>query len=386
MLFNSHRGAQKSRKVLMLAFLAMVLLVTWAAFAYVDEVTRAQGKVIASSRTQVIQSVDGGVVKELLVHEGDKIKQGQLLVKLDDSKAAASVEDATAKVAALRSAAVRLRTELQGRPLEFDDDLRAYPAFIANQRELYQRRKENLEASVRTLSNNVGLSREELEMNEPLLKSGDIGKSEILRLRRQVSDLEGQLAATRAKFKQDAQAELTKVEEDLATARQALADRRTMLERTQLVSPSDGVINLITQTTLGAVIRPGDEIMQILPTGDKLIVEAKLRSSDIGFVRAGLPTVVKLDAFDYSVYGVLDGEVSYVSSDALTERTPQGEQIYYRMQVRITQARFKGLQSKLVEIQPGMTCTVEVKTGQHSILKYFVKPLIKTFSDSLSER
>lgn len=354
----------------------------WASQAQLEQVTRAAGKVMASSRTQVIQAPDGGVVEKLFVHEGAAVRKGDLLVQFDNTKASAALADSSEKAAALQASLARLRAETLGTPYRPAGD----GAFSELQRKLYERRQTALREELTVLGKSAELARREVELNEPLFKAGDISASEFLRLQRAANEAAGQVTTRRNRFLQDAQAELAKAEEELASVQQMLNDRRGNLEHTQLRSPVDGVVNLITLTTEGAVLRPGDEIMQLLPTGDDLIIEARLRAADIGFIRPGMPAAVKLDAFDYSIYGALDGSVTYVSPDALIERTPQGEQPYYRTHIRISGKRFKGEKADRIVIQPGMTATAEIITGRHTVLDYLLKPVRKTLSESLGER
>jgi adhesin transport system membrane fusion protein len=354
----------------------------WASQAEIEQVTRAGGKVMASSRTQVIQAPDGGVVERLFVHEGEAVRKGDLLVQLDNTKASAALADSSEKAAALQASLARLRAETLGTPYR----PAGAGAFNDLQRRLYERRQTALQEELAVLSKSADLARREVELNEPLFKAGDISAAEFLRLQRAANEAAGQVTTRRNRFLQDAQAELAKTEEELASVQQMLNDRRGNLEHTALRAPVDGVVNLITLTTVGAVLRSGDEIMQLLPTGDDLIIEARLRAADIGFVRPGMPATIKLDAFDYSIYGALDGVVTYVSPDALTERTPQGEQPYYRTHIRVSGKRFKGAKAERVVMQPGMTATVEVITGRHTVLDYLLKPVKKTMSESLGER
>ncbi|UXH76254.1 HlyD family type I secretion periplasmic adaptor subunit [Roseateles amylovorans] len=355
----------------------------WASKAEIEEVTRTTGKVMASSRTQVIQAPDGGVVEKVFVHEGDAVKKGDLLVQLDDTKARAALADSSEKAAALQAARARLRAETLG--VAYRDD--SGSTFSAVQRRLHERRQTAINEDIAVLEKSARLAADEVALNEPLFKSGDISAAEFLRLQRAANEAAGQVTTRRNRFLQDAQTEMAKAEEDLASIQQALNDRRGMLDHTQLRAPVDGVVNLITLTTVGAVLRPGDEIMQLLPTGEDLLIESRLRAADIGFVRPGMPVNVKLDAFDYSIYGTMQGEVIYVSSDALTERTPQGgEQAYYRTRIRITANRFKGELSHTIQIQPGMTATAEIITGRHTVLDYLLKPVKKTLSQSMGER
>ena len=354
----------------------------WASQAEIEQVTRAGGKVMASSRTQVIQTPDGGVVEQLFVREGAAVRKGDLLVQLDNTRASAALADSSEKAAALNASLARPRAETLGTPYRPTGS----GAFNELQHRLYERRQTALKEELSVLTKSAELARREVELNEPLHQAGDISAAEFLRLQRVANETAGQVTLRRNKFLQDAQAELAKTEEDLASVQQMLNDRRGSLEHTQLRAPVDGVVNLITQTTQGAVLRAGDEIMQLLPTGDDLIIEARLRAADIGFVRPGMLAAIKLDAFDYSIYGALDGVVSYVSSDALTERTPQGEQPYYRTHIRISGKRFKGEKADQIVLQPGMTATAEIITGRHTVLDYLLKPVKKTVSESLGER
>ena len=387
---NPHREPIKSRWIIVLAFISVGVLGIWAAFAELDQIARAQGQVIATARTQVIQSANDGVIEAILVHEGEQVKKGQLLARLDRSQAEAAWRDSLGKVAALKAALVRLQAEVFNRPLQFPADVKAYPTFVQNQTELFQRRQSALKAEIAALEESLALVREELTLAEKLLATGDIGQAEVIRLKKQVADLNGQITNRRNKYFQDAKADMTKAEEDLATQQQALAERTFIYEHTEITAPADGLVKNIQITTPGAKVRPGEVIMELLPTGSELIVEAKLQPADIAWVRIGLPAAVKLDAFDYSIYGALKGEVRYISPDALSEKTANGEAIYYRVQIRLDEASLaqqnRARIGKAIEIQPGMTATVEIITGRKSVLAYLTKPVTKTLSESLGER
>lgn len=387
---NFHQPAPRSRWIILLVFLIVATLGIWASLSELDQIARAQGQVIATSRTQVIQSANDGVIESLLVREGEHVKKGQILARLDRSQAEAARRDSLGKVAALKAALIRLQAEVFDRPLAFPADVRAHPAFVQNQIELFQRRQGAIREEVAALEESLGLVRKELDLSEKLLATGDVGQAEVIRLQKQVADLKGQITNRRNKYFQDAQADMTKAEEDLSTQQQALAERNAIYERTEITAPADGLVRNIQLTTPGAKVRPGDVIMELLPTGSALIVEAKLKPADIAYVRQGLPAAIKLDAFDYSIYGVLRGQVIYLSPDALSEKTQQGEQAYYRVHVRIDaaalEARNREHAGKAVEIQPGMTATVDITTGSQSVLAYMTKPITKTLSESLSER
>lgn len=373
----------------------LVLLITagfmlWATFSEIEQYARSPGVVIASARTQIVQSANDGVIEAVFVREGDRVKKGSVLARLDRSQVEAAQQDSLAKVAALKAATARLQAEVFGRPLRFQPEIASYATFISNQSELFQRRQNALNAEISNLQESLRLTREELHLSLPLLETGDIGKAEVIRLKKQVAEIEGHVTNRRNKYFQDAQAEMTKAEEDLATQEQVLAERTAVFERTELRAPSDGLVRKILLTTPGAKVRPGEVVMELLPTDSVLVVEVKLKPVDIAFIRIGLPASIKLDAYDYSIYGILRGEVSYVSPDALTEDTRAGEQVYYRVHIRIDSGalaeRNRESTKKLVEIQPGMTASVDIKTGSQTVFAYLTKPVTKTFSESLSER
>lgn len=359
----------------------------WAYVSEIEQVTRATGQVIASSRSQIIQASDGGILIDLRVKEGAKVKQGDLLARLDSTKVNASFLEAAARCAGLQAQVARLRAEVLNQKPSFDPALKLhYSDFVNNQSILYQRRREAVDAEIGIYKESLDLVQRELEMNLPLVGTGDVSQTEILKLRRQASELQGQMTNRRNKYFQDTQAELAKAEEDLAGASQILAQRKNQLEQTELFAPVDGVVKNVRITTKGGVVRAGEEVMQIVPVDDDLIVEAKLKPADVAFVKPGLSAQVKIDAYDYTIYGSLNGTVSYLSADTLDENLRQGELPYYRVQVRTTGKALKNRPDDLMEIQPGMTATVEIKTGVNTVLKYLTKPLVKTFSESMGER
>lgn len=380
------RQNRPGKMILVSGFLTMVLVI-WASFSRIDEVTHAKGVVIAKSRTQVIQSAIDGVIKDITVEEGQSVTSGQVLARLERTQAEAAQNDSYAKVAALEASLVRLHAEVLGSPLVFPESTKAYPHFVANQTELYFRRKNALETELRTLQESRRLVKEELDLTAPLLETGDVGKIEVIRLQRQVAELTGQINLRRNKYFQEAQQEMTKTEEELSTQKQLLAERSFTVDKLEIRSPVDGMVKKIQLTTHGAKVRPGDVVMELLPTNSQLIVEGRLRPSDIGFVRIGMPATVKLDAFDYSIFGVLKGKVSYISPDAISEQSPQGEYLYYRVQLRLDETggdlRHQG---KSLKVQPGMTVGIDILTGKKTVLSYLTKPVTKVFNESMGER
>jgi adhesin transport system membrane fusion protein len=377
---------QRSSMVINVTAVALIGLLIWAGWAEIDQVSRAMGQVIPAGRVQVIQSADGGVIGEILVREGDRVRRGQKLVVLDPVRIQAAVEESRAKVASYRTVKSRIEAELFNRPLAFTDDVQAFPEFVANQRQLYSRRRTAQAEDIGTLRNMQAIARRELEMNMPLLEFGDVSRSEIMRLQRSVADIEGQIANRQNKYLQDLQAEYSRTEEELVVAEQTLKQRVAALDAAILFAPTDGVVKNVRFTTIGAVLRPGDEVLQIVPTGDKLIIEAKVSPVDIAYLRVGQNASVKFDAYDSSIYGSANGRVTYISPDTLTEQKPSGEQIFYRVNVTADARSLRPRVSERIEIQPGMTATVEIKTGKNTVLGYLLKPISKTFGDSMGER
>ena len=376
----------RANRMVMISSVITCFLIIWSSVSKIDEVTHSKGVVIARSRTQIIQSAIDGVIKEIVVEEGQIVKKGQILAKLERTQAEAAENDSSGKVAALEATLVRLQAEVLGSPLVFPESVKAFPHFITNQTQLYLRRKSALESEIGILRENLRLVQKELDLTEPLVATGDVGKIEVIRLQRQVAELKGQISFRRNKFFQDSQQEMTKVEEELSTQKQVLAEREFNVEKLEVHSPVDGLVKKIQITTPGAKVRPGEVLLELLPTDSKLIVEGKLRPSDIGFVRPGMDATVKLDAFDYSIYGVLKGIVSYISPDAITEQSPQGEMLFYRVQISLADVDSQHLHGRAIKIQPGMTVGIDIRTGRKSVLNYLIKPVVKVFHESMSER
>ena len=376
-----------ARWTLRVAFIGIVVLAIWAGFSKVDQVTRAQAQIIATDRTQVIQTPEQGVLTKIHVQEGQVVKPGQLLVTLEKERAQAAVDDSKAKVAALRIALARLRAEVYGQPLKFPPELAGYTDYISNQKSLYERRKTAIGQDIASLQNMLVLADQELKMNQSLEARGDVSRAEILRLQRMAADIQAQISNKRNKYFQDAQAEMTKAQEDLSSQTEQLRDRSQVLEHTELVAPGEGVVKNIKVTTLGAVVRPGDTVLEILPTGGDLIAEAKISPADIAFITVGQTANVKLDAYDYSIFGSMRGEVTYISPDTIVEETRQGPQPFYRVQIRIREAEFKSKNlTEQIQVRPGMTASIDIKAMERTVLSYLTKPITKTLTQSMGER
>lgn len=376
---------KKFSLIIWATLLMIVILVVWASFAKIDQVTRASATVIASARTQEIQAVDEGVLSELLVKEGDEVKKGDLLAVLEEERAKAALGNSQSKVAALQARVSRLEAEIFDKPLKFPEQVQKYPEYIQNQTELYNRRRMAIEQDVLSLESMLKLAKQELSLNEPLLKYGDVSQADVIKLKRQVADIEAQITNKRNKYFEEAQTELTKAQEELQAEQEQLRDRVQVLEEKRLFAPTDGKVNNIEVTTIGGVVKPGETIMQLLPTSSDLVVEAKVKPMDIAYVKEGQKASVKLDAYDFSIFGAMDGEVIYISPDTLMEKTAQGEEPYYRVQIRIAGAQYAN-RSKDIVIKPGMTASVDIKAMERTVLSYLTKPITKTLSEGLGER
>ena len=289
-------------------------------------------------------------------------------------------------MAALRITLARLQAEVYAKPLSFEPELRTYAEYIRNQTDLYNKRQTAFHDDINAVRHMLKLAEEELQMNRQLEAEGDVSRAEVLRLQRSVADIRAQMVNKKNKYFQDVQAEMTKAQEELSTQSEQLRDRRQLLEHTELVAPVDAVVNNIRVNTVGGVVRPGDTIMELLPISDNLIAEAKIPSVDIAFIAIDQTASIKLDAYDSSIYGALNGKVSYISPDVLTEETKQGPFSYYRVRIRLTNPEFKGTQANDIKLRPGLSASVDIKAMDRTVLSYLTKPLTKTLDRSMGER
>jgi len=377
---------RQPRKVLFTTALAVASFLVWAYVSEIDQVARAPGAVIPSSKNQIVQSQDGGVLLALPVSAGDEVFKGQVIAQFDVTDAEADYREAEARAAGLSATMARLEAETYGTEPNFPKVSQGYPQFIESQQALFAKRRSAQAAEIRSVEGILALVREEIEMNEPLEKQGDVSKTEILRLQRQEAELVAQITNTQNRYFQDVQAEFNDTEAELAGVMQALVQRQRQLRQKTLKAPVTGVVKNIRVTTEGGVIRPGEDVMEIVPVEDDLVIEAKVSPADIGFIREGQKAAVKIDAFDYTIYGDLPGTLFYISADTLEDATRQGDVPYYRVHVRTDGRQFSGKPDADLQILPGMTATVEIKTGKNTVLNYLLKPIAKTLVESMGER
>ncbi|MBK5145602.1 HlyD family type I secretion periplasmic adaptor subunit [Budviciaceae bacterium BWR-B9] len=368
--------------LIMLYLIGAILVITivWAKFARVEEITLGEGSIIPASREQIIQNLEGGILEELNVREGDVVEKGQVLLKIDPTRVSAIYREGVSKVIGLKGTIVRLRAEAYGTPLEFPADVMAVASVVKDETQAFNSRKQTLDESVKTLQTSLKLAQDEINLSEPLMRKGLMSEVELLRMRRQANEFQLQITERQNKFRSDANAELNKFESELAQSVENIAARKDVMNRTTIMAPVRGTVNNIKITTVGGVIPQGGEIMAIIPLEDQLLVEAKIKPSDVAFLRPGLPVIVKITAYDYAIYGGLDGVLEHISADTLKDedkmRQGRGDTTYYRVLVRTNKAALN-LKDKVFPIMPGMIATVEIRTGEKTILDFILKPVLK---------
>ncbi|WP_145541436.1 HlyD family efflux transporter periplasmic adaptor subunit [Yersinia alsatica] len=370
--------------IVWLMLVGMIVMFIWAYFAMLDEVTVGTGKVTPSSRAQLIESLDGGIINELLVHEGAIINKGQILARLDPTRFQSNYGEAAARVRTLRASSERLRAELTGAALAFSVDTLKEPELVARETQFYLSRRQNLNETVSNLQQSLKLVQQELRMTEPLVVKGAASQVEVIRLQRQVSDLRGKIDEARNQYAVRAREEQLKNNADLDAQLQVVSGKQDQLTRTTLISPVRGIVKDIQVSTVGGVLQPGGKLMEIVPIEEQLLIETRINPRDIAYIRPGLPATVKITAYDSSIYGNLNGEVETVSPDTLQDEVKR-DQFYYRIYVRTNRADLTNKAGKSFPILPGMVASVEIKTGQKTVLDYLIKPLNKV-NEALRER
>lgn len=372
-----------------LLFVFLVVFVIWAYNSTVEEVTRGQGSVIPTSREQIVQSLDPGTIKEMRVKEGDVVEKGQILLTLDDTRSAAVLRESEAKVANLEAMAARLRAESYGTAIQFSAGIS--PDLQRRERAAYEARRRAVEDAVSGLQQSKAMLDREIGITAPMVAEGVMSEVELLRMRRQSSDLALQINEKRNQYAADANNELVRIESELAQAKENMAMRADPVDRSLIRAPLRGIVKNIKINTLGGVVQAGQDIMEIVPLDDKLLVEAYIRPQDVAFVRPGLDAIVKITAYDYSLYGGLEGKVTLISPDTLRDKARPSElnlnpdEAYYRILVETHKNSLKDKNGQSMPIIPGMIASVDVKTGEKTIFQYLIKPITR-MKQALQER
>lgn len=361
----------------------------WAYYSPLEEVTRGQGTVIPSSKQQVIQSLDPGILETLHVQEGDTVEAGEILVTIDDTRSSAILRESEAKVVNLEAMLVRYKSEAYDQPLEFPDNVP--DELRAREITAYKARRRALEDSVSGLQQSKRILDEQIRRTAAMVKRGVSSEIELLRMQRESSDLALQINERRNQYKTEANNEVVKIESELAQARENLAMRADPVERANIRSPVRGIVNNIQITTVGGVINAGQNIMEIVPIDDRLLVQAYIRPQDVAFIHPGQSALVKISAYDYAIYGGLEGEVTLISPDTLSDdRRPSqlnldASQSYYRVIVETHDSFLTDKNGDRLEILPGMIATVDIKTGEKTVFQYLIKPITR-MKQALHER
>nr|WP_285863298.1 HlyD family type I secretion periplasmic adaptor subunit [Pseudomonas sp. BGr12]MDL2422003.1 HlyD family type I secretion periplasmic adaptor subunit [Pseudomonas sp. BGr12] len=397
----------------------------WANFAIIDEVTRGEGKAIPSSKLQKIQNLEGGIVAQIYAKEGEIVEEGDPLLRLDDTRFVSNVGETEADRLAMALRVERLSAEVEDRPLKIDEEIRkAAPSQAANEESLYQSRRQQLQDEIGGLReqlvqrqqelrefsskqaqyrNSLQLLRQEISMSEPLVAQGAISQVEVLRLKRAEVENRGQLDATslaipraesaikeverkidetRGKFRSEALTQLNEARTDLSKAQatgKALDDR---VSRTLVTSPVRGIVKQLLVNTIGGVIQPGSDLVEIVPLDDTLLVEARIRPQDIAFLHPGQEAMVKFTAYDFTIYGGLKAKLEQIGADTITD---EDNNTFYVIKLR-TERSHLGTDENPLLIIPGMVASVDIITGKKSVLSYLLKPIIRARAEALRER
>ena len=355
------------------------VFIIWASYAWVDEIVRGEGEVISSSRPQIIQNLEGGILTELVVKEGDEVLRGDVLARLHGTQFRSSVDDLRDQITALEIRRLRLEAELAGAS-QFDVPASLAsrsPEMVASERALLSARQSDY------LSRRAGAERvleqaaSELKLMEDLLAKKVVALIEVTRARKAHAD------AQKTFDEIVTQTELTRAQDysdtlkELATLRQNLKSSQDQLNRTVLTSPMHGIVTNLQVTTIGGVVRPGEEIMQIIPVDEELFVEAQIAPEDIAGIRSGQEATIKLTAYDYTIYGTLKGRVDVISADTYKDEQRPEMPPHYKVQIRVDLASLTDRQAA-IEIRPGMQASAELHTGEKTVLQYLLKPLYKS--------
>ena len=374
----------KSSLIIWIVGIGLLILLTWAWLFKLEEVSTGTGKVIPSSKEQVIQSLEGGILTKLNVKEGEIVERGQVLAQLDPTLFESNVGESESLLIASRATSARLRAEVSGTPLSFPEEVLKYPKLVKEETALYQSRLANLEESLAGLQQALELVQQELEMTAPLVAKGAASEVEVLRLKREANDLRNQMNDIRNQYYVKAREELSKANTDVETQQQVVRGKSDTLNRTIFKSPVRGVVKEIDVMTLGGVVPQNGKLMTIVPLDEKLLVEARISPRDIAFIRPDQEALVKITAYDYSIYGGLNGKVAMISPDTLRDEVKQ-DQFYYRVYIRTDSDKLNNSAGQEFNITPGMVATVDIRTGSKTVMDYLIKPFNKA-KEVLRER
>ncbi len=374
----------RAKRVTVLVALLLAIAIAWSYFAVLDEVSTGSGRVVPSSKEQVIQSLEGGILASLNVREDETVAPGQILAQLDPTRTESNVEESAAKYRAALASSVRLEAEVNGTSLRFPAELDTHPDLIAKETQLYAARKESLESSLKLIGESLKLLRDELKINESLVGIGAASTIEVIRLRRQQVELEMKQTDLKSQYLVQAREELAKANAEMNSLASVVKGRADSLSRLTQRSPVRGIVKNIAVATIGGVVPPGGKLMDIIPLDGKLLIETKVSPRDIAFIRPDQQASVKVSAYDYAIYGALKGRVTTISPDTIQDETDP-KVYYFRVYVQTETDALVNRAGRRFPISPGMIATVDIHTGSKSVFDYLVKPFNRA-REALRER
>ncbi|WP_373332024.1 HlyD family type I secretion periplasmic adaptor subunit [Thiopseudomonas alkaliphila] len=374
----------KSTRIIWATVLLLASLITWSYFAELVEVSTGTGKVVPTSREQVIQSLEGGILSELYVREGDIVEAGQILAQLDLTKTEANVGESAARYRATLASIARLEAEVNQTKLSFPEELKEHPHLIQTETRLYHTRKQGLDESIKGLNESLGLVQQELNLTRNLARAGAASNVEVLKLQRQVSEIQLKKTERKSEYMVRAREELAKAKAEADSLESVIKGRTDSLSRLTLRSPVRGIVKDVAVTTKGGVIAPNGQLMEIVPLDDQLLIEARISPRDVAFIYPGQEAKVKITAYDYSIYGGLEGVVTMISPDTIQDEV-KPEIYYYRVFIRTETDSLSTKNGNQYPIVPGMIATVDIKTGEKTVFDYLMKPINKA-KEALRER
>lgn len=374
----------RSKRIITLLVLMCIAFGIWAFYGQLDEVSNGSGKVIAGEHAQIIQTLDGGILSDLLVQEGSRVAAGEVVAKLDPTRSESNVGESQAKYRAALAASTRLSAEVNDTSLIFPLALAKWTDLTSQETELYQSRRKQLTQSSEQLDKSIDLTRHELAITEKFAKTGAASHVEVLRLRQQLSDMILKRTDLVTRYYVEAREELAKANAEVASLSEVIRGRSDSVNRLTLRSPVQGIVKNIKVTTRGGVIPPNGELMEIIPIDGRLLIETRIAPRDIAFIHPNQPAEVKITAYDYAIYGGLKGVVETISPDTIQDEA-KPDIFYYRVYIRTQPDYLMNKAYKKFAISPGMIATVDIKTGSKTVMDYLIKPFNRV-KEALRER
>ncbi|CDZ76028.1 Type I secretion system membrane fusion protein PrsE [Legionella massiliensis] len=356
--------------------LGLAVFLIWAWQFNLDEVSSGGGTVVPSSKEQLIQSLYGGVVTNIKVSEGDIVEKNQVLAQLDLTRAQSTVEESAARLRAAQASAARLNAEVNALPLKFPPNVLKDPDLVSHEMALYHSRQLNLNESVKGFKQALSLVHQELRMTEPLVAKGAASEVEVLRLKREFNDLQNKLNELRNQYLVQAREDLAKANAEAEAQLSVVRGKSDMVDRATFRTPMRGIVKELAVTTVGGVIPPNGKLMSIVPLDEQLVIEAHISPRDVAFIHPNQRATVKISAYDYTIYGGLEGRVTMISPDTIQDEVKR-DVYYYRVYVRTDSNHLSHRNGEKLPIVPGMITTVDIHTGNKTILDYLLKPLNK---------